>query len=252
MNYFRSCAVLFAVSVGFSAQIISDGTKPNAVVPVLVHSRVSLKPCELVQRGSLVIATEYAWVEIEGEKSEIYSPEMGPGDYLSPSPPISGHAAKDARKSGFELRAETAFATDLPRVRALSGDADCRDPQNATLEVKQARALRRAAVQARTYRPGVDDIVAASMLKSDQGAATNRAGNGTGVKMEKQFEGNVALIIVISTEGTMQQCKIVRSVNPEADKKAVDEVSRWKFTPARKKGLPVPSTMPVEINFKLY
>ena len=52
MNHFRSCAVLFAVSVGFSAQIISDGTKPNAVVPVLVHSRVSLKPCELVQRGS--------------------------------------------------------------------------------------------------------------------------------------------------------------------------------------------------------
>ena len=94
MNYFRSCAVLFAVSVGFSAQIISYGTKPNAVVPVLVHSRVSLKPCELVQRGSLVIAAEYAWVEIEGEKSEIYSPEMGPGDYLSPSPPISGHAAK--------------------------------------------------------------------------------------------------------------------------------------------------------------
>lgn len=90
------------------------------------------------------------------------------------------------------------------------------------------------------------------MLKSDQGAATNRAGNRTGVKMEKQFEGNVALIIVISTEGTMQQWKIVRSVNPEADKKAVDEVSRWKFTPARKKGLPVPSTMPVEINFKLY
>jgi TonB family protein len=259
MTYSGKCAVLLAVSVGFSAQIISEGSKPNAVVPVFVHSRVGSKPCELVQRGSLVTAKEYAWVEIEGEKSETYSPEMGPGDYLSASPPISGRAAKDARKSGFELRPESVIATDLPKVRAFGGDADCQGPQNAILDVEQARALRRAAVQARIYRPGADDIIAASTLnekeslsKSDQSTAANTASNGTGAKMKKQFEGTVALIIVIGTEGTVRQSKIVRSVNPEVDKKAAEEVSRWKFAPARKKGLPVPSAMPVEINFKLY
>jgi outer membrane biosynthesis protein TonB len=60
------------------------------------------------------------------------------------------------------------------------------------------------------------------------------------------------LIGLIGTEETVQQSKTVRSVNPELDKKAAEEVSRWKFAPARKNGLPVPSVMSVEVNFNLY
>src|SRR5438552_11825999 len=101
------CALLFALSVSILAAGISEGSKGNTTVLVFVHRRTGSKPCELVQRGSFVTAKEFAWVEIEGEKSETYSPEMGSDDYLSASPPISERAAKDARKSGFELKKES-------------------------------------------------------------------------------------------------------------------------------------------------
>ncbi len=252
-------ALLFALSVSILATGISEGSKGNTTFPVFVHRRTGSKPCELVQRGSLVTAKEFAWVEIEGEKSETYSPEMGLGDYLSASPPISGRAAKDARKSGFEIKEESTIATDPPKVLALVRDADCPDLQSAISEVEQARALRRTALQVRTYILGTDDIIAASPLnekelapKSDQSTAPNNPTGGTAAKTKKKFQGTVVLNILIGTEGTVQQSKIVRSVDPELDKKAAEQVSRWKFTPARKKGLPVPSVMPVEVTFNLY
>ena len=256
-HHLGTCAVLFVLSVGFPAATISEGSKANTVVPVFVHRSVGSKPCQLLQRGSLVTTKEYAWVEIEGENSETYSPEIGPGDYLSASPPISGRAAKDAHRSGFRLEGEAKIPADLPNVLALDGNANCPRLQSAITEVEQARARRRGELQARIYRPGTDDIVAASPLKelvskSDQNTATNNLSNSTSTKTKKRFEGTVVLTILIGTEGTVQQSKIARSVNPELDKKAAEEVSRWKFAPARKKGLPVPSVMSVEVNFSLY
>jgi hypothetical protein len=61
---------LFALSIGVLAAAISEGSQGNTTVPVFVHRRTSSKHCELVQRGSLVTAKEFAWVVIEGEKSE--------------------------------------------------------------------------------------------------------------------------------------------------------------------------------------
>jgi TonB family protein len=250
-------ALLFALAICVPG--ISEGSQGNTVVPVLVHRKTGSKPCELVQRGSLVIAKEFAWVEIQGEESETYSPELGPGDFLSPSLPVSGHVAKDARKSGFELREESRTATDPPKVLPLVSDADCTDLQGAISEVAQARASRRTALQARAYKPGTDDVVAASPVSenksastSDQSTVPNNPPDVTAAKTKNKFHGTVGLIILIGTDGTVQQSKIVRSLNPELDKKAADEVSRWKFSPARKKGLPVPSVVPVELTFNLH
>jgi hypothetical protein len=152
-------ALLFALLVEFSATTFFGGSKTNTEVPVLVHRGVGAGPCELVQRGSLVIAKQYAWVQIEGEKSETYSPEMGPGDYLSAFTPTSGGVAKEAHKSGFELKSEPQTLADLPKVRALHGDAPCTSLQNAIAEVEQAREHRRAELQGKLYKPGADDIV---------------------------------------------------------------------------------------------
>ncbi|PYT85997.1 MAG: hypothetical protein DMG36_26885 [Acidobacteria bacterium] len=252
-------AILFAVCIGILCAATSEGSKGNTTVLVFVHRRNGSKPCELVQRGSFVTAKEFAWVEIEGENSETYSPEMGSDDYLSASPPISGRAAKDARKSGFELKKESTIDTDLPKVLALVRDADCPGLPSAISEVEQAQALRRAALQARTYMVGTDDIMAASPLnekesgpKSEQSTAPNNRTDGTEAKTKKKFHGTVVLNILIGTEGTVQQSQVVRSsLNLALDKKAAEVVSRWKFTPARKKGLPVSSVMPVEVTFNL-
>jgi hypothetical protein len=101
-----------------------------------------------------------------GEKPELYSPEMGPSDYLSASPPGSRRAAKDAHKSGFELKGESESGADLPRVRALGGVADCPFLQSAMTEIEESRARRRTELQAKIYKPGNDDgVVAATPLK---------------------------------------------------------------------------------------
>jgi protein TonB len=71
-------------------------------------------------------------------------------------------------------------------------------------------------------------------------------------KHRAKYHGTVVLSVVISTEGIVEQTHVVRSANPDLDKKAAEQVSRWRFLPARKKGLPVPSVMPVEINFDLH
>src|SRR4029077_8674524 len=159
-----------------------------------VHRRTGSMSCELVQRGSLVTAKEFAWVEIEGEKSEMYSPEMNPGDYLSASAPISGRTTKDARKSGFELKEESAIAADLPRVIALVKDGDCPSLQSVISEIDQAQALRRTALQARIYTAGTDDVIAASPLnekesapKSDQTTAPDNPTGGKAAKIRREF-----------------------------------------------------------------
>jgi TonB family protein len=80
-------------------------------------------------------------------------------------------------------------------------------------------------------------------LKEDSASPADQA------KTNISFTGTVFLNVLIGIDGTVQQLKMVRSVNPELDKKAEERVARWKFAPARKKGLPVPSIMPVQVTF---
>jgi TonB family protein len=252
----RRSALLFAFSIGFPAATFSEGPKATTEVPVLVHRRVGSKPCELVQRGSLVIAEQYAWVEIEGEKSETYSPELGRDDYLSASSSISGRVAKDVHKSGFGLKAESMIPADLPKVRPFEGDTPCPDLQSAIGEVGQAREQRRTKLQGRVYT-GLDDIVPAMVLqedtaKPDQNTAPSTSSNGTSAEAKPKFRGTVVLEVLVDTEGNVKQSKVVQSIGPELDKKAVEYVARWKFAPAKKKGLPVPSVLPVVFNFNLH
>jgi protein TonB len=221
--------------------------------PVVIHRKIGSKACELVQRGALVVGKEFAWIEIEGEKSEIYSPELGPGDYLSASPEISGRAAKDAHKSGFELKREGSIPGDMPTVLGLRGNGTCPDLQNAISEVEQSQTRRRSQLQAKIYRPGYDDVVAATPLKDQPSQPDQSVPPKTSdAKQAAKYHGTVLLDVVIGIDGAVTQSKIARSANPDLDKKAAEQVSRWKFLPARKKGLPVPSVMPVEINFHLY
>lgn len=218
--------------------------------PVVIHRKIGSEPCELVQRGALVVGKEFAWIEIEGEESQVYSPELGPGDYLSASPGVSGRAAKDAHKSGFELKRESSTPGDMPTVLALLGNGTCPDLQSAISEVGQSQTRRRSELQARIYRPGNDDVAAPTVLKEQSSQPNQSAPPKTAdAKQRAKYHGTVLLNVVIGMDGTVTQTRVVRSANPDLDKKAAEAVSRWKFLPARRKGLPVPSVMPVEINF---
>jgi hypothetical protein len=121
---------------------------------------------------------------------------------------------------------EPPIATDPPSVLVLVRDADCPNLPSAISEVEQARVLRRAAIQAKAYKSGSDDIIAASPLNqkesaspSSQRPSPNNRADGTAAKTKKKLYGTAGLVILIGTEGTVQQTKIVRSVDSELDKK---------------------------------
>ena len=242
------------ILTGLLVTTVSSYSVANAQgSPVLIHRKIGSKACELVQSGRLVVGKEFAWIEIEGEKSQVYSPELGPRDYLSASPEISGRAAKDAHKSGFELKRESSIPGDMPTVLGLLGNGSCPDLQSAISEVEQSQARRRSELQARIYRPGNDDVVAATPVKEQPSQpGQDLPPNTAKAKQRAKYQGTVVLDVVIGIDGTVTQTKVVRSANPDLDKKAAEQVSRWKFLPARKKGLPVPTAVPIEINFDLY
>ena len=70
---------------------------------------------------------------------------------------------------------------------------------------------------------------------------------------KKRVQGTVVLAVLVTESGEPQDPKIVTSLNPALDEKAIEAVSRWRFAPATTKdGKPVAVQVRVEVNFHLY
>ena len=70
---------------------------------------------------------------------------------------------------------------------------------------------------------------------------------------KKRVQGTVVLAVLVTKSGEPQDPKIVTSLNPALDEKAIEAVSRWRFAPATTKdGKPVAVQVRVEVNFHLY
>jgi TonB family protein len=67
-----------------------------------------------------------------------------------------------------------------------------------------------------------------------------------------KYSGTATLQLVVTTDGMAENIKILKSLGPELDKKAIDAVSRWRFEPATKGGKPVATEIVVEVKFDLY
>jgi TonB family protein len=67
-----------------------------------------------------------------------------------------------------------------------------------------------------------------------------------------KYQGTVLLWIVIDEEGSVTEVKVVRSIDKNLDRKAVEAVRKWRFKPAMKDGNPVAVEINVEVNFHLY
>ena len=65
------------------------------------------------------------------------------------------------------------------------------------------------------------------------------------------IEGTVLLEIEISPDGIPRNIRVLRSLDPELDKKAVECVAEWKFRPGEKDGEPVTVAASVEVAFRL-
>lgn len=63
------------------------------------------------------------------------------------------------------------------------------------------------------------------------------------------FAGTVSLLIVISNKGFVCSVQLIRGLDKEADKRAVEGTRQWRFDPSKKDGRPVAVEMRVEVAF---
>jgi len=226
-----------------SAQSVSPQTGSPAVT---IHQRVN-QSCELMQPAALRDNGKYASLVIPGTDAEIYSSELTQDDFLSYSKEVPGKLVKLARKSGFGVRPNGSNA-DAPAVVDLNGNGQCPNLEEALQAAEMQRRDRRVQEQSRIYQLHSDNVTPPSPIHTpastpDQ-TATGASSTGTD---EKVVEGVVILNIVVDREGKVSRVKVVRSLTPDMDKKAVEGVKTWKFSPSRKDGRPVAVEMNIEV-----
>jgi TonB family protein len=66
-----------------------------------------------------------------------------------------------------------------------------------------------------------------------------------------KFQGTVTLSVVVDEKGNPRDIKITRPLGLGLDQKAVEAVEKWKFSPGKKDGKPVPVFAQIEVNFRL-
>jgi TonB family protein len=67
-----------------------------------------------------------------------------------------------------------------------------------------------------------------------------------------RYQGSVVLQAVIGADGRPRGLQVLRSLGMGLDQKALDAVSKWRFTPATKDGRPVAVLVSIEVAFRLY
>ncbi len=67
--------------------------------------------------------------------------------------------------------------------------------------------------------------------------------------MNEHVEGEVMLYAVIRRDGSVDSIQVVRGVDEELDKNAMNALSQWKFRPAMRQGEPVELEAIVHIPF---
>ena len=65
------------------------------------------------------------------------------------------------------------------------------------------------------------------------------------------IEGDVDLEIVVRSDGSVGDVKMVRGLGAGLDQRAVDAVRQWRFAPATKQGVPVDVIVQVSVEFRL-
>ena len=67
----------------------------------------------------------------------------------------------------------------------------------------------------------------------------------------RSIEGDVVLEIVVRTDGSVGSVKVLQGLGGGLDQRAVDAVRQWRFSPARRQGVPVDVIVEVAVEFKL-
>jgi TonB family protein len=112
--------------------------------------------------------------------------------------------------------------------------------QSATASGDSPRTLVSGKIEWDHYLPIKGDIKPPQALSAPPPAYDTKSG----------AKGTVVLLMAISETGNVDGVKILRSLTPDLDRKAIEAVSSWRFSPATKKLVPVPVQANVEVNFR--
>jgi TonB family protein len=93
------------------------------------------------------------------------------------------------------------------------------------------------------YRPG-SGITAPELLREVRPAFTEDA-------RRRGIEGDVVLEIVVRRDGSVGDVKVLEGLGGGLNGNAVDAVRQWRFSPARRHGVPVDVMVEVAVAFKL-
>jgi len=66
-----------------------------------------------------------------------------------------------------------------------------------------------------------------------------------------RVQGTVELVIIVLTDGSARLERVVNSLGYGLDQRAIEAVTRWKFRPGKKDGVPVVTRIGVAVNFSL-
>lgn len=241
-----SALILFSSIV---LSVVAQSVSPQTASPtVTIHQRVN-PSCELMQPAELRDNGKYASLVLLGPDAEIYSSELAKDDFLSYSKEVPGKLVKLARKSGFGVRPGGSNA-DAPTVVDLNGNGQCPNLEEALRIAEMQRRERRVQAKSRLYQLTSDNVTLPSSIHTPAPAPEQKATGATSTGTnEKVVEGVVILNIVVDREGNVTKVKVVRSLTPDMDRKAVEGVKTWKFNPSRKNGVPVAVEMNIEVAF---
>jgi TonB family protein len=93
------------------------------------------------------------------------------------------------------------------------------------------------------YRPG-SGIEPPSLLREVKAGYTEDA-------RIRQLEGEVVLEVVVRRDGSVGDLKVLRGLGGGLNERAAEAVRQWRFSPARRKGVPVDVLVEVAVEFKL-
>ena len=68
---------------------------------------------------------------------------------------------------------------------------------------------------------------------------------------KRKVQGTVEMQEVVTTEGTVRDIRVTRSLDPDLDAQAVKAAQQWRFRPGTKDGTPVNVRVLVELTFTL-
>ena len=93
------------------------------------------------------------------------------------------------------------------------------------------------------YRPGTG-ITAPAILREVKPDYTEEG-------RRRHVEGDVVLEIVVKSDGSVGNVKLLQGLGAGLDQRAIDAVRQWRFSPAKRYGVPVDVMVEVAMEFKL-